>query len=133
MLILWPSLNAEGRKAYSTRGQLFDSKVGDRCLVKRSATPFCDAARVLLAEGIKPETVFVMRHANSASDAMRSTVGAAAGLSVADDGGGKPVFRNWKPYDAASAVAVPPPPMRKIESPATLVPFEPESVQEAVP
>jgi len=71
--------------------------------VKRSTTPFCDAARVLLAEGIKPDTVFVMRHANSAADAVPSTVGVAAGLTVADDGGGKPIFRPWSPYDRAGA------------------------------
>src|SRR5262249_28747490 len=60
---------------------------------------FCDAARVLLAEGADPAARFVMRHANSATDAMRSTVGAAAKLTVSDDGGGKPIFKPWSPYD----------------------------------
>ncbi len=69
-------------------------------MVERSTTPFCDAARVLLAEGVDPVTV-----------------GTAAGLTVADDTGGKPVFRTWKPYDAGSAVAVASP-MRQNESPA---------------
>jgi hypothetical protein len=46
-----PSLKPDGGKAYSTRGQLFDGRVGDRFVVKRSTTPFCDAARVLLADG----------------------------------------------------------------------------------
>jgi hypothetical protein len=49
VLVVSPSLNVDGRKAYSTRGQLFDGKVGDRIVVKRSTTPLCDAARVLLA------------------------------------------------------------------------------------
>jgi len=89
--ILWPSLSPGGRKAYSIRGQLFDGKVGDRFLVRRSTTPFCDAPSVLLTEGVKPDTVFVMRHANSAADALRSTVGVAAELTVSDDGGAKPI------------------------------------------
>lgn len=52
ILVISPSLNAEGRKAHSTRGQLFDARVGDVFLVKRSTTPLCDAARALLAEGV---------------------------------------------------------------------------------
>jgi hypothetical protein len=127
VLTVSPSLNGDGRKVYSTRGQLFDGKVDGRTVVKRSTTPFCDAARVLLAEGIKPDTVLVMRHAGSLADALGSTVGAAAGLTVADDNGGKPVFRTWKPYDAGSAVAEASP-MRQNESPGTL-----ERIPEGVP
>jgi hypothetical protein len=108
VLVVSPSLNVDGRKAYGTRGQLFDGSVDGRCIVKRSTTPFCDAARVLLAEDVRPEAKLVMRHAGSVADALRSTVGAAAGLTVADDTGGKPAFRTWKPYDAGSAVAVAP-------------------------
>jgi hypothetical protein len=85
--------------------------------VKRSTTPFCDAARVLLAEGVRPETVLVMRHEGSPHDALRSTVGAAAGLTVADDNGGKPIFRKWSPYDREGTIPVASP-MREMESPA---------------
>jgi hypothetical protein len=81
VLVVSPSLNAEGRKAYSTGGQLFDGKVDGRTVVKRSTTPFCDAARVLLAEGVRPEAKIVMRHSRSLADALRSTVGAVAGSS----------------------------------------------------
>jgi hypothetical protein len=31
---------------------LFDGAIDGRSIVKRSTTPFCDAARVLLAEGV---------------------------------------------------------------------------------
>jgi hypothetical protein len=55
VLVVSPSLNVDGRKAYSTWGQLFDGKVDGRFVVERSTTPFCDAARVLLAEGVRPE------------------------------------------------------------------------------
>ena len=131
VLVVSPSLNIDGRKAYSTRGQLFGGKVDGRFVAERSTTPFCDAARVLFAEGIKPDTVLVMRHANLPDDALRSPVGVAAGLTVADDGGRKPVFRTWKPYDAGSAVAVASP-MRQNESPAVQVHPAPALAPEAV-
>jgi hypothetical protein len=83
VLVVSPSLNADGRKAYSTRGQLFDGKVDGRCIVERSTTPLCAAARVLLAEGLDPATKLVMRHEGSTHDALRSTVGAAAKITVA--------------------------------------------------
>jgi integrase len=49
VLTVSPSLNGDSRKAYSTRGQLFDCKVDGRCIVERSTTPLCDAARVVLS------------------------------------------------------------------------------------
>jgi len=59
VLVISPSLNADGRKAYSTRGQLFDGKVDGRCIVERSTTPLCDAARVVLAEGVRSKAKIV--------------------------------------------------------------------------
>ena len=132
VLVVSPSPNVDGRKAYSTRGQLFDGKVDGRWIAKRSTTPFCDAARVLLAEGVRPETVLVMRHEGSPHDALRSTVGAAAGLTVADDNGGKPIFRKWSPYDREGTIPVASP-MREMDSPAVQVPEAPELAPEAVP
>jgi hypothetical protein len=72
-LTVSPSLKPDGGKAYSTRGQLFDGRIDGHSVVKRTATPFCTAARVLLAEGIDPATRLVMRHEGSANDALRST------------------------------------------------------------
>jgi hypothetical protein len=132
VLVVSPSLNVDGRKAYSTRGQLFDGKVDGRFVVERSTTPFCDAARVLLAEGADPATRFIMRHEGSPHDALRSTVGAAAGLTVADDNGGKPIFRKWSPYDREGTIPVTSP-MREMESPAVQVPDTPELAPEPVP
>jgi hypothetical protein len=129
VLIVSPSLNTDGGNAFSSRGQLFDGMVDGRSIVKRSTTPFCDAARALLAEGIKPDTNFVMRHLDSASDALRSTVAAAANLTVTDDSGGKPVVRNWRPYDAHTRVAVAPP-MRETDPAAVLVPSRPGRILE---
>jgi hypothetical protein len=62
----------------------FLAQLGDRVLVASSRQPFLDAARVLLADGCDPATVIVMRHAASDFDALRSTVGFAAGLVVED-------------------------------------------------
>jgi hypothetical protein len=132
VLVVSPSLNVDGRKAYSTRGQLFDGKVDGRFVVERSTMPFCDGARVLLAEGVDPATKLVMRHAGSVADALRSTIGAAAGLTVADDTGGKPVFRKWSPYDREGTIPVASP-MREMESPAVQLPEAPELAPEAVP
>jgi hypothetical protein len=131
VLIVSPSLNGDGRKAYSTRGQLFDGMVDGRSIVKRSTTPFCDAARALLAEGVDPAARFVMCHEGSPRDALPSTVGAAVGLAVVDDTGGKPIFRKWSPYDREETIPVAPP-MRETESPAVQVPDGPEPVPEAI-
>jgi len=69
-----------------------------RSVVKRSTTPFYDAARALLAEGARPDIRLVMRHEGSPHDALRSTVGVAAGLTVADaTADGKPRFAKWQP------------------------------------
>jgi hypothetical protein len=105
---------------------LFDGKVEGRFVVERSTTPLCDAARVLLAEGIKPDTVLVMRHAGSIADALRSTVGAAAGLTVRQDNG-PPGFTRYRAPDFRTET----PPMRQNESPATRVPDAPQSIPEA--
>jgi hypothetical protein len=128
VLTVSPSLNADGAKAYSTRGQLFDGCVDVRRIVKRSTTPFCDAARVLPAEGIKPDTIFVMRHEGNTHDALRSTVGVKAKLAVRQDNGA-PGFTRYKQPDFWTG----PSPMRETDSTATLVPFELENAPQPVP
>ena len=54
-----------------------------------SRQPFFDGARVLLAEGVEPATVYEARHQGSTRVAMRSTVGEAAKwtVTVSDTGG----------------------------------------------
>jgi hypothetical protein len=119
VLVVSPSLNVDGLKAYSTRGQLFDGKLDGRSVVKRSATPFCAAARVLLGEGVDSAARFIMRHEGSPHDALRSTVGVAAKLTVADSSTGKPVFVPWVDLrETWSSAARSGPPMREMDSPA---------------
>lgn len=72
--------------------------------------PFCEGARVLLAEGCDPAARFVMRHDGSTADALRSTVGVAAKLMV-EEGDRVPQFRRWKPSPHADVT----PPMRQNE------------------
>src|SRR5215470_14520192 len=81
---------------YTTRGPVYDGMMDGATIVTRSTTPFFDAARVLLAKGAAPDMPLVMRHADAHHDALRSTVGKAAGLSV-EDSGGKPAFRTYEP------------------------------------
>jgi hypothetical protein len=121
IVVVSPSLTKDGRKDYSTRGQLFDAHVNGRCIVQRSTTPFCDAARVLLQDGIDPATPLVMRHGYDGCDALRATVGVAAGLTVSDDRLGRPVFAKHKPYDGPSSTAGTPP-IRRTEVAARVAP-----------
>jgi hypothetical protein len=74
----------------------FRARLDGRVVVASSRTPFCDAARALLAEGIDPATRIVMRHAGSATDALTATVAVAAKLTV-EDGDDSPRFRKWRP------------------------------------
>src|SRR5262249_8120360 len=105
ILIVTPSINAKGVRASSVRGQLYDVRLQGRLIVDRSPQPFLDSGRALLAEGVDPAAPIVMRRSEDDVDALQSTVGVAAGLTV-QDSGGKPVFRPWQPYDGPSRVPV---------------------------
>jgi hypothetical protein len=91
-LTITPSCDDEGRP----RPGRYDAAVG-RTLVTSSTTPLLDAARVLAAEGVPPDTRLAMRHAGADHDALTSTVGAAARFRVQEGSSGKPVFRPWVP------------------------------------
>jgi hypothetical protein len=94
-----PSREVDGRRAYVSRGPLFDAAVGGRTIATRCVTPMLDSARVLLAEGADPAARLVMRHAGSEVDAVITTIGCAAGLTVRESDG-SPRFRPYE--DAAS-------------------------------
>ena len=59
----------------------YSAVLGERvlCTVKE---PFFAAARILVAEGVDPETVLTMRHAGSQTRSLTMTVGRAARLMV---------------------------------------------------
>src|SRR5260370_31983393 len=58
--------------------------------------------------------------------------GAAAGLTVADDNGGKPIFRKWSPYDREETIPVASP-MRETDRALARVPDAPQRILEALP
>lgn len=68
-------------------------------LVTSSRTPFLDSARRLLELGYPANTMLVMRHAGSATNALRATIGNAALLTVKEKtAGNAPRFARWVPY-----------------------------------
>jgi hypothetical protein len=67
-------------------------------IVTRSRTPFLDAARVLLAEGIDPSTILQMVHKHTGTLSLRGPIDQAAKLTVRQDHG--PRFVKWQPYPA---------------------------------
>ena len=87
------------------RNGRFAARLGERgqVLGKSSTKPFFDAARRLMDLGFDPSTTLVMHHAGPETESLRSTIGAAATLTVEDTQYG-PRFRPWKPI---STPAVP--------------------------
>lgn len=63
----------------------FFAYLGNRPPCKATSTPFYSAARVLLDEGVSPDTVLTMRHEGSSIVSMRSTIGEAARLTVTEE------------------------------------------------
>jgi hypothetical protein len=83
----------------------FTACVSDRVLGAFSA-PLLGAARVLLSEGVPPETELQMRHAGSSTIALKAKLGIAAGLTVNEDAStGAPRFARWKPFDRGAGHA----------------------------
>lgn len=78
----------------------FDARLGDRHLCT-STTPFFDAARVLASEGVDGGEPLTMTHAGSETICLRSTVRAAARLTV-EDGARGPSIRRYKPFVRAA-------------------------------
>lgn len=96
----------------------YSAHLGDRLLVKASRQPMLDAARILLSEDYSPEDMIEMRRANRDTLDLRSRIGAAAKLTVAECDRDPPRFRRWKAfqgregrsysdYSARQAITVP--------------------------
>jgi hypothetical protein len=64
---------------------LFEIRLDGRLLCT-STVPFCDGARVLLAEGVDPATVLVMKRPGSDTVALTSKLSVAARLTVDESG-----------------------------------------------
>jgi hypothetical protein len=95
-----PAINVTVSKAgYGKRGQLFNFSIDGRRIVSPSTTPFVDATRVLLKEGVNPDTPIFVFHEGCGYYSLKSTVGKAAKLTVIDRGHG-PTISPWRPLSA---------------------------------
>jgi hypothetical protein len=83
------------------RRGLFVARLAENSrILCKSRTPFTDAARVLLREGVDPKTILISRKAGQDYDSLRSTVGAAAKITVDES---KTRFARWKPLSQSAA------------------------------
>ena len=83
-------VKAKGRGRY--QGYVDGEPIG-----RSSGQPFYHGARALIAMGTDPEIPLQMRHENSQTISMRSTVGRAAKLMVQEDKNRGPTVRAWRP------------------------------------
>ena len=91
-----PAFDGQGVRRH---GLFFADLDGRQLCISRQ--PLLDASRVLLAEGIDPETPIVTRHAGADFDAMMSTVGAAAGMTVSEGNTRSATFVPYKAFRRA--------------------------------
>jgi hypothetical protein len=98
---VWPALPASATVVISVvpvgQGRFDVFLTANDRIVAGSRQPFVDAARQLLKLGVPPQTHIRMRHAESATDSLRATIGEAAKWSVRE-GEGRPRFILWKPF-----------------------------------
>src|SRR5437588_392179 len=80
------------------RPGVFDAHVGDR-LICSSRQPLLDAARVLLAQGIVPDSIIEMRHAGADHVALRAKVMAATRLRVREGDRDIARFARWSAFE----------------------------------
>jgi hypothetical protein len=77
----------------------------DGRLICISRQPLLDAARMLAADGVDPATLVAVRHEGVAYDALRSTVGVAAGPTVEENERVGPRFARWKAFPRSDVEA----------------------------
>ena len=92
-LILRPAFNRHGARLH---GKFVVTLDGRQLCISRQ--PLLDAARILLTEGVSPETPIATRHAGAGFDAMTSTVGAAAKWTVKENEIQSPHFVRWEAF-----------------------------------
>jgi hypothetical protein len=82
----------------------FRSSIAGRALCE-SRTPFFDAARTLLSEGVSPNEILTASHEGSPVVAMRASIGKAAGLTVIEKDGEGPRLATYRPMSDQSIVS----------------------------
>src|SRR5262252_8976449 len=73
----------------------FSAHVDGRYILT-SPSPFCDAARALVAQGADPQSILTMKHAGSETVALSAILGDAAELRVTTNTTGSPVFERYR-------------------------------------
>jgi hypothetical protein len=75
----------------------FQGYVNGEPIGRPTGQPFYHGARMLVAQGIDPDTELTMRHEKSEIVSMRSTVGRAAKLAVSENENHGPRIVKYKP------------------------------------
>jgi len=82
------------------RGGRYSAQLEDGTELCRSTRqPLLDGARELPRRGYDPATSIVMRREGSSIEALSSTVGAVAKLTVEESNYARPRFTQWKPFE----------------------------------
>lgn len=87
------------------RGQRYEVRLGADLLIT-SRTPFFAAARELEKRGHSGDTILTMSHAGSDTVSLRSTLGAAAKLTVIENETAGPRFGRYRAPPADMPIAV---------------------------
>jgi hypothetical protein len=88
------------------RPDTYAAWLNGRLIRTASRQPFLDAARVLMAAGHDPLTILQLRHAGSDTISLRTTIGAAAKLTVIERDRHGPRFEPYRRWNAVSRSAV---------------------------
>lgn len=83
------------RRCRPDREEIFDAFADGRHLC-RSKQPFLDGCRALLKLDYPPDAPVQMRHVGSDTISLRSTLAAAAALSVVERTGRRPGFQKYR-------------------------------------
>lgn len=90
----------------AARAGLYVATVNGQELLQASREPLLEGARVLKAMGYPDDAGVVMRRSIDGPDQLRSTIGAAAKLIVAEGNGDRPPgFIQYKAFDAHHLLA----------------------------
>jgi hypothetical protein len=82
------------RRTKSREGR-YSAVWGERVVVT-AKEPYFATARILISEGVDPNTVLTMRHEGSQTRSLTMPLGKAAGLMVVTDKRGMPYIVPWR-------------------------------------
>jgi len=101
-IVISPARQPDGAFRYSSRGPLYAARFEGEEILSRSIEPFLDGCRILKARGLSGPVE--LWDEIRPFPRMRSTIEAAARLTV-QEGNGGPKFRRWLPHPRAACAA----------------------------